>query len=357
MHQAGPGQRQAVVGTGAPADLVQQHQAVGGGVVQDIGGLGHFHHEGGAPAGHVVGSADAGEDAVDRPQARAARRHVAAGVRQQHDQRHLAHVGGLAAHVRAGDQQDALRVVQRQVVVDERTVGQALDHRVPAAVDGNARRLLQLRLDIAEALRPLGQVGQRVQLRQRGGRRLQRRQLRQHGIQQLLEQLALACQGPFAGTQRLVLERLQFRCQVALGVLERLPARVVGRQLRCLGTADLDVVAVHPVVADLQVGDAGTRPLALLQLQQVAAGIATDGAQFVEVGIEAGGDDAAVAQQGRRLCLQRSVEHVPQCGEVRQIGSQRGEPGCLEAGQRLRQRRQQRQAVTQRGQVARTRRA
>src|SRR5690606_5216483 len=60
------GQGQAVVGGGAAADLVHQHQRLRGGVVEDVAGLGHLHHEGGLAAGQVVAGADAGEDAVDR---------------------------------------------------------------------------------------------------------------------------------------------------------------------------------------------------------------------------------------------------------------------------------------------------
>ena len=56
---AGPGQRQAVEGAGAAADLVHQHQRGIAGVVQDVGGLLHLHHEGGAAAGQVVRCADA----------------------------------------------------------------------------------------------------------------------------------------------------------------------------------------------------------------------------------------------------------------------------------------------------------
>src|SRR5690606_8078570 len=60
------GQGKAVIGRGATADLVHQHQRVGGGVVQDVAGFGHFHHEGGLALGQVVAGADAGQDAVDR---------------------------------------------------------------------------------------------------------------------------------------------------------------------------------------------------------------------------------------------------------------------------------------------------
>ena len=43
--RTGPSQREAVIGTGAAADLIQQNQAVGGGVVQNVGGLSHFNHK------------------------------------------------------------------------------------------------------------------------------------------------------------------------------------------------------------------------------------------------------------------------------------------------------------------------
>src|SRR5690606_2156072 len=49
----GPGQGQAVEGAGAATDFVQQHQTALGGVVQNIGGLRHLHHKGGAAAGQV----------------------------------------------------------------------------------------------------------------------------------------------------------------------------------------------------------------------------------------------------------------------------------------------------------------
>jgi hypothetical protein len=62
----GESQRHAVEGRGAAADLVHQHQAAFGGVMQDGGRFGHLDHEGRTPAGQVVGGADAGEDLVER---------------------------------------------------------------------------------------------------------------------------------------------------------------------------------------------------------------------------------------------------------------------------------------------------
>src|SRR5690606_10086785 len=56
------GQGQSIVGRGAAADLVHQHQRLLGGVVQDVAGLGHLDHEGRLALGQVVAGADAGED-------------------------------------------------------------------------------------------------------------------------------------------------------------------------------------------------------------------------------------------------------------------------------------------------------
>ncbi|KPM85644.1 hypothetical protein AOR10_24195, partial [Vibrio alginolyticus] len=163
---AGPGQRQAIEGAGAAADLVHQHQAFIGGVVQDAGGLGHLHHEGGASAGQVVRGADAGKDTVHRADLRLVCRHEAAGVGEQHDQRCLAHVGGLAAHVGAGDHQHAAVVAHHQVVGHEGSVGDSLHHRVATAADGDARGLGQVRAHELQGAGALGEGAQHVQRRQ-----------------------------------------------------------------------------------------------------------------------------------------------------------------------------------------------
>jgi hypothetical protein len=47
------------------ADLVEDHEAAVGRVVEDVRGLGHLDHEGRRAAREVVARADAREDAVD----------------------------------------------------------------------------------------------------------------------------------------------------------------------------------------------------------------------------------------------------------------------------------------------------
>src|SRR2546430_9047095 len=51
-----------------------------------------------APAGEVIRRSDARKDAIDRSQHGALRGHVAAQVRQQRDERRLAHVGRSEEH-------------------------------------------------------------------------------------------------------------------------------------------------------------------------------------------------------------------------------------------------------------------
>ena len=136
------GQRQAVEGGGTAADLVDQHERAFGGRVDDDGCLGHLHHEGGAAACQVVGCADAGEDPVDGADLAGCCRHEAAAPGQNGDQRRLAHVGGLAAHVGAGDdQQPPLR--RQLAVIGDELLHHAFHHGVASAFHAQPRHRQQ----------------------------------------------------------------------------------------------------------------------------------------------------------------------------------------------------------------------
>ena len=122
--------------------------------------------------------------------------------------------------------------------------------------------------------RAFGEVGQHVQFGQGGGAVLQRRAVRRRLFQQFVVQRLFPGQGPFAGAQRLVLEGLEFRGDEAFGVFQGLAADVIVRGLVRLGlAADFDVIAVDPVVADFEVGDAGALPFPRFQVDQVLAGV------------------------------------------------------------------------------------
>ena len=72
-------------------------------MAQDLGHLVHLHHEGGLAGGQVVGGADAGEDPVHHADDGALGGHEGAHLGHEDDEGGLAHVGGLAGHVGAGD--------------------------------------------------------------------------------------------------------------------------------------------------------------------------------------------------------------------------------------------------------------
>ncbi len=171
MRGNAAGQGQAVKGAGAAADLVHQHQAVRRSGVQYLRGLHHLQHEGRLRVGQVVGRADAGVDGVNGPQTAIGGGHMAAHAGQQHDERHLAHVGRLAAHVGAGDDLHARVGVQPRVVGDEGTarclLQAGLDHGVAAGLDLDAGFIDELRRAPAQRERALGQRAQHIQCGQR----------------------------------------------------------------------------------------------------------------------------------------------------------------------------------------------
>ncbi len=88
-------------------------------MIEDIGGLHHLHHKGGVARRQVIGGTDTGEDTVDGPQDCLVGRHIAADVGQDHDERGLAHVGGLAAHIGAGNDEHLALCVHAQVIGDK----------------------------------------------------------------------------------------------------------------------------------------------------------------------------------------------------------------------------------------------
>ena len=132
-----PGQRHAVVGARAAADLVQDHQAPRRGRVQDPGRLDHLDHERALAAGQFVAGADAGEDPVGHADRRLLRRHEAADLGHQRDQCHLADVRALAGHVGTGDQAGSCPRRRRRPYRWARTSRRRSAHRAP---DGGRRR-------------------------------------------------------------------------------------------------------------------------------------------------------------------------------------------------------------------------
>ncbi len=166
---AGPRQREAVVGAGTAANFVHQHQTAGGGVVEDVGGFGHLYHESRAARCQIIRCPDPGENTVDGADVGAVGGYEGTDMGQQHDQRGLAHIGGFTAHVGACDDQHPAIPLKPDGVGDKGIAHHLFNDRMAARLDQDLILVDEGRAAVVEALGPLRQVGQHVQLRQCSG--------------------------------------------------------------------------------------------------------------------------------------------------------------------------------------------
>ena len=130
-----PGDGQPVERRGPAPDFVQQHEAPRRDVVEDRRRLDHLHEKRRLAARQVVLRADAREHAVDHADARRARGHPGAHLRQEHDVTGLAQIDGLPRHVRPGEDDDARVGVERDIVGRDRLARARLEHRMAALDD------------------------------------------------------------------------------------------------------------------------------------------------------------------------------------------------------------------------------
>ena len=165
-----------------------------------------------------------------RPISALLRGHVAADLRHEREQRHLADVGALARHVRAGDDVEAVgAAIQLHVVRHEFLLDQALiEHRMAAVADAKARAFRQHRAAIAEEPGGLGEGGDDIERGQGGGGGLQLREVLQHLLAQLDEKLVLQRLRALVRAEDFVLHLLQLGRDEALAVHRGLLADVIG---------------------------------------------------------------------------------------------------------------------------------
>ena len=139
MFQRRPCDGQPVIGRGAAPDFVQDHQRMIIGLIQDRGSLDHLDHKGGPPPRQIVRRPNATEQLAHQSDLGPRCRHETAHLRQQRDQRDLSQKGGLARHIRPGQQPDIRPIAQVAVIGHERNatlLAQGLFHnRMPPAFD------------------------------------------------------------------------------------------------------------------------------------------------------------------------------------------------------------------------------
>ena len=292
----GAGNAHAVKCGRAAADLIQNDQTLCGGILQDLGHLGHLHHEGGLPSRQVIRCTDAGEDGVHNAHMAFFGRDEGADLRHQRNEGILTHVGRFTGHVRAGDDEAAVGgAVEGGIVWHEQAaLEHLLDHRMTAFHNGQLVAVVHNGAAVVVLGRHLRQRRQHIQLGDGIGRPLDAVQLGADGLQQLSKKAVFQRDETLVGTEDLAFQLLEFLGDVALAAGERLLADVGLRHQIFVAVADLDEVAKDVVVADLQLGDAGLLPQAGLQLGQDALGVIADGTQLVHLGVVALGDDTAI---------------------------------------------------------------
>ena len=144
-------------------------------------------------------------------------------------------------------------------------------------------------------------------------------------LPQLLEQLQLASHRLVLGAENLPLAVVELGRRVALGVLHRLLADVVGRHLRGVVPPHLEEEAEDAVEADLQRRDPGARDLLRLIGRDPRLPAAGHLEELVETGVAAGADETAVAGEDGAALPERPaagvgdvVERVERVAELRQ---------------------------------------
>ena len=348
-----PGDGHAVIGGGPPSDLIQDEQGAAAGVFQQLGHLAHLHHKGGLSGGQVVAGPDAGEHPVHHPDVGGAGGDEGAHLGHEDDEGHLAHIGGLARHIGAGDDgAQVVPVVHVGVVGDKHGVFQhLLHHRVPPLRDAQDRGAVHQRHTVLVGRRHHGKGGEHIHLghRRRGG--LDLGHMGADLLSQLHEQLVLQGYHLVLGREDGVLQLLQLLGDIALGVDGGLLAHpVLGDQVR-LGLGHLDVIAKDLVIAHLHVPDARLLLGAALQVGQQLRPVVDDVAEAVHLLAVPLPDKLSLPDGEGGLVHQGPLEQVPQLGQVVQLLPQGLEQGGGAALQQLPQPGQAAQAAPQGGQV------
>jgi hypothetical protein len=130
---------------------------------------------------------------------------------------------------------------------------------------------------------------------------------------QLLEQFVFQRIGPFFGGQDFFFVFLEFRRNVPLGVLDRLFANVLRRNLFSMDIGDLNVIAEDIIERDLERNARPLRFVCLILRNPVFAAASQD-TQFVEFGIETATDESAFPIRQRTLINLRGFQRRAKFG-------------------------------------------
>ena len=304
MLERCPGDREAVEGRGAAADLVEDDKAPGPGLVQDRRGLDHLDHKGRAAARQIVGGANPAEQAVDDADPRRARRHKGADLCQDRDEGVLPQKRALAGHVGAGHEPDAV-LAQNAVIGDKGACSgeRRFDDRMPPAADLEPGAAIDVRPHPIAVDGAFGMRRREIQGGERGGRGGDLLPPRHDLADEILEEPQFQRERALGGAGDLAFELAEFDRRVAHRARHRLAVHKIGAELASelfyIRGRHLDVIADDVVVADAQRGDADRLGIARLQRRDRTPAVIAQFAQLIELGGVTRRDKAAVARKER----------------------------------------------------------
>jgi len=298
-----PGDAQAVKGAGSPADLVQDDQAPGGRLMQDVGAFLHFDEKGRAAAGQVVARADAGEDPIHQADGSLGGGNETADLGQEHNERRLPQDGRFSRHVRPGDDQYLLGVlVEFEIVGDKGAAWQEMfDNWVAPVADNDGIARAELRLAVIVAGRDLGQAGQAIEIGNPVSHELKALTVSADLFAEPLKQLLFELQALLLGFEHLRLEGFQGFGKESLGIDQGLLAEVIVGDGAEVGLGNLEVIAEDFVVPDLERADPGALALLGFVAGHPASGIPAEVHIVIQLRTDAWGDNppGVEGQRGR----------------------------------------------------------
>ena len=307
-----PGNAHAVKGAGSPAYLIQNHQAVTGGILQNLRHLVHLHHKGALAADQIITGTDTGKNPVHRRNHRLPCGDKAANLRHQHQQRRLPHIGGLACHIWPGDQHNLAVIMVQPGVVRHKQIPlkNPLHQRMPAILDVELSVIGQPWPHIVVAGCRLRQPRQHIQPGNLPGRSLNIPQLFLDGIPDFHKEVILNRNNLLLGSQDFRLKLLQFLCDIPLCIGKSLLADIMRRHLVRTAVAHLDIVAENLVVADFQEADAGLFLLLLLHLLQKLPAVTGNQPVLVQFLVVTVTDNPPVTEGQPRLIHDSTLQQV-----------------------------------------------
>ncbi len=183
-------------------------------MIQNGGDFAHFDEKSGTAAREIVAGADARKDAVGDGKLRLAGRNEGAHLRHQDDERGLTQIGGLAAHVRAGDEKKLLTPGLEAEIIGNEALSllpqEFFDHRMAPADDEKFAGGVEFRAGITAIRGELGKRGEHVELRDGSSGAAQSRSLGGNRRADIDEKLALDFEDAFVGGENFALVFLQF---------------------------------------------------------------------------------------------------------------------------------------------------